>query len=648
MYKKKLSKYLVWAIIIYTGLLLSCPNPNGLETNKPEKGKISETYLVSYKSNGATGVGPSDQKKVKGESLKLADSSEGFVNPGKIIKEWNTKADGTGIGYKLGESYTTESDITLYAMWYIPIKIADDFDQMRANLDEAFVLQNDIDLSSNFQSIGTENEPFTGILDGQNHKINNLKLVQPNAKTLGFFTHLKGANIHDLQFTNSQIEALGSKMDDTKIDPYTVGVAVLAGYAQGSGSIERVIVSQQAKIKATEGYAGGLIGKIEAEADNQFIIKDCKVDGTVVEGALNIGGLVGYGENIQVQGCEVSIEVKGNSKTIGGLIGRQKGGSIIESHNTAMVSGTKIVGGLVGSFSGNIENSYVTGMVTSIGTGDDNHTIGGLVGIQESGNIIECYGTSEVSGNKVIGGLVAQQKEGIIRKSYATGKVTGAFDVGGLVGYQNEKGSIVESYATGEVLGSEYVGGLLGRQVGSVSKSYSSSKVTATQDTVGGLIGFHYADSSTVQCFATGEVSGVSDVGGLVGYQGASIISQCYATGKVTGTMEFTGGLIGKQGTNSKVSESYATGEVLGVSGVGGFIGRKYGQSSNDYFASDSSKTTKGVGIGGDSSGITAYTSADLTGMDKFTNWNFIDVWYWLGSSKWPQLRWKQEVGVNP
>jgi len=68
-----------------------------------------------------------------------------------------------------------------------------------------------------------------------------------------------------------------------------------------------------------------------------------------MKGRKEIGGLIGYAKNTEVQRCGVDAEVKGESD-IGGLLGRQLPGT-------------------------NIRTSYATGMVTGIG-----YNIGGLVG----------------------------------------------------------------------------------------------------------------------------------------------------------------------------------------------------------------------------------------------------------------------------
>ena len=88
-----------------------------------------------------------------------------------------------------------------------------------------------------------------------------------------------------------------------------------------------------------------------------------------------------------------------------------------------------------------------------------------------------------------------------------------------------------------------------------------------------GWWGFHNGGSIVV-CYATGVVTGVLHVGGLVGKNWGGYIGVCYATGAVTGD-DRVGGLAGE--IQGPIYSSYATGWVTGTgSHVGGLVGRDY------------------------------------------------------------------------
>ena len=72
-------------------------------------------YPVIYNSNGGTGT-ISDDDKILNQPLTL-DNGSGFSRTHYVLTHWNTEANGNGINYILGDSYTDNSVITLYAQW---------------------------------------------------------------------------------------------------------------------------------------------------------------------------------------------------------------------------------------------------------------------------------------------------------------------------------------------------------------------------------------------------------------------------------------------------------------------------------------------------------------------------------------------------
>ena len=136
----------------------------------------------------------------------------------------------------------------------------------------------------------------------------------------------------------------------------------------------------------------------------------------------------------------------------------------------------------------------------------------------------------------------------------------------------NYNGSIAHSEATGNVTGINQVGGLAGNSTGSVTDSNASGKVIGTFE-VGGLIGS--VGASVNRSYATGDVEALDEnaykVGGLIGGSSASV-ENSYATGSVTANGDRIGGLIGDQYMR-KVANSYALGHVTGKNFVGGLIG---------------------------------------------------------------------------
>ena len=76
----------------------------------------NSTYTITYDGNGnSSGSVPSPT--IGAGSVTLAVNSGLLVKVGNHFGAWNTKADGSGLSYPLGSSYTLTANITLYAMW---------------------------------------------------------------------------------------------------------------------------------------------------------------------------------------------------------------------------------------------------------------------------------------------------------------------------------------------------------------------------------------------------------------------------------------------------------------------------------------------------------------------------------------------------
>ena len=184
----------------------------------------------------------------------------------------------------------------------------------------------------------------------------------------------------------------------------------------------------------------------------------------------------------------------------------------------------------------------------------------GLFGYAGTSILIKSLGVvnTYVKGKDFVGGLLGYQQAGSIINSYASGSVSGSNNIGGLVGYQ-QAGSVTNSYVSGSVSGSTRTGGLVGESIGSITNSYTS-----------------------------GSVSGVNQTGGLVGFQSGGSITNSYASGSVSGTNNYTGGLVGSKGGNSNITNSYTSGSVSGVNYTGGLMGRQNGGSISNSYTSGS------------------------------------------------------------
>ncbi len=365
-----------------------------------------------------------------------------------------------------------------------------------------FLLTADIDLSgytgTEFNIIGYyissfNNDPFTGVFDGNAHTLSNFTYTSTDSDCIGLFGFAgSGALIKDLTLVTPGVNAAGE----------SYYVACLVGLLK-FGTITGCGISG-GNISGRY-YTGGLVGY-----NYWGTISNCYAE-TSVWGHSDTGGLAGYNDAGTISNCHAEVSVFGvpvgpwgesESTFIGRLVGCNWAGTISSCNATGSVTGDDSVGGLVGSNWGRISNSYGTGSVTG------GLWTGGLVGYNR-GTISDCYASGYVIGIDFTAGL-AGKNEGMISNCYAQGTVYGNWITGGLAG--SNGGTISNCYGTGSVSGTTHTGGLVGYNFyGTVSNSYGTGSVSGTTHT-GGLVG---SGGWAVNCFWDIDTSGqTSSAGG--------------------------------------------------------------------------------------------------------------------------------------
>lgn len=188
------------------------------------------------------------------------------------------------------------------------------------------------------------------------------------------------------------------------------------------------------------------------------------------------------------------------------------------------------------------------------------------------------------------------------------------------------------------ITGNTWVGALAGLNSGRVSNVHVTGTVTGVEQ-VGGLIGNNQPNAIIDMSSFSGAVVGVAGtglysgsagtVGGLVGWNNADIFNS-FARGSVTSVGAKVGGLVGfNQGvfTGNMISNSYAANVVTGLSLVGGLVGdNNNGTITNSYWDTQLSQLTLGVG-NGPVSGAVGLTTAQMQQQSSFVGWDFTNVW---------------------
>ena len=235
--------------------------------------------------------------------------------------------------------------------------------------------------------------------------------------------------------------------------------------------------------------------------------------------------------------------------------------------------------------------------ITGLRTGDTPTTLTGLFGYivgTDADNPALLYNIHlrhcQLQGTHDTGALAGSARYAVIAHCSATGTVESTGRAGGLVGYFDENNFL--------------------------TRSRSACRVTSTGSAAGGLVGSNtYSINTLAACTASGEVTGSTYAGGLLGYNIGPIYFS-YATGnaEATATTEaYAGGLVGQNRTGGKIYNSYATGNAAGTP-AGTFIGYNSGSTAfTACYATGHLPVNKTVGDGYSSTGVTHGTAPGST-----------------------------------
>ncbi len=502
-----------------------------------------------------------------------------------------------------------------------------------------FSMTSDINLSefkNNFNIIGynkgeTNKKPFTGVFNGNNHKIHGFTYLTTGKDRIGLFGYINGksAEIKDLSIIDPNISSTGGKyvgaLVGHLVNGNIINCHVTGGNISGSEKIGGLIGWNNTILDFTEpdqewckigkisrctcdanitgiNQIGGLIGL------NDGIVADCNsAISADVKGTTEIGSLVGLNNGIILDCNMVSNANITGTNRVGGMVGFNNDNAIIMNclaAGTPNVTGTKEIGGLVGLNKGYISDCFTSGQadVTGIvkiggftGLNDglifDCNTIsdvnvsgqtetGGFAGLN-SGFIEDCNSTSIVAGENQIGGMIGYNIS-VLRSSSSVCTVSGNRRVGALVGKNN--GHIFNSRADGSVLGLEYIGGITGINDGGYVKNCSSMCQVNGEQYVGGFTGTN--SGSLINCYSAGDISGNNYVSGGVGKNIFQILN-AVSEANVEAQYGYAGGLAGSNESNGLIENSYSAGDINGMYNIGGLLGYNDGVVFKCYSTGD-------------------------------------------------------------
>ena len=228
-------------------------------------------------TEGANLVDPVEDDETGSTKLYCADDQGNFLGAGTLTIQANMPSAIASL-FTIEGSNTLSVDI-IDGDGETKVATADEFVKIGKNPTGKFILTADIDMDGkDFKGFTSD---FSGTIDGQGHKVKNLKVEFNGDNERGVFYKTVSATIKNIAFENMQVLGHGTKR---------IG---LVGNASGT-TFEQVAVT--GKVNGDDN--GALLA---GHADN-VTIKNCYVSGEVVA-AMQAGGFIG-----QLEGKGASIE----------------------------------------------------------------------------------------------------------------------------------------------------------------------------------------------------------------------------------------------------------------------------------------------------------------------------------------------------
>lgn len=243
-----------------------------------------------------------------------------------------------------------------------------------------------------------------------------------------------------------------------------------------------------------------------------------------------VGGLVGYGKDIVLNGCKTGKGYVLGSRFVGGLAGGFTGSGVKQNDtNSSDVFGSRYVGGIVSVNGGNSKISGMTNTGLVAAFGKNAAYVGGIVGVNDAG-----WGGSEDKTAKATVQNCANRMSGDnatdTRRISLLKELNGYADyVGGIAGCNGKKGVVTwdknGTPTLGAILyGNNYVGGVAGYNDENATISNTSTQnltisgqIVAAGKAVGGMIGLNCASTLPSATVKVSRVAGQQLVGGVIG-----------------------------------------------------------------------------------------------------------------------------------
>ena len=282
-----------------------------------------------------------------------------------------------------------------------------------------------------------------------------------------------------------------------------------------------------------------------------------------------VGGLVGYGKEIVLNGCKTGKGYVLGSRFVGGLVGGFTGSGVQQNDtNSSDVFGSRYVGGIVSVNGGNSKISGMTNTGLVAAFGKNAAYVGGIVGVNDAdwGGSQDPKATATVQNcaNRMSGDNATDTRRINLLKDLSSSAGGYADYVGGIAGCNGKKGVVTWDKSgtptLGAILyGNNYVGGVAGYNDEKATISNTSGQnltisgqIVAAGKAVGGMIGLNCASTLPSATAKVSRVAGQQLVGGVIGANlpvgSFTVTGGAFTTDVASGRVEadaVAGGIIG-------------------------------------------------------------------------------------------------------
>ena len=406
---------------------------------------------------------------------------------------------------------------------------------------------------------------FAGTLDGQGHTISGLYCNTPGSEYVGLFGSIKGGEVRHLGV----------------VDSYFAGSGFVGGVCgRNDGTISGCYST--ATVSSTLYTGGVLVGFTDGIVKNSFAY------GTALNSARSLGSFQGGNTTncFYLSHSAVAVEYYGNGVTeataekfqsgeVAYLLGLQDSiwKQVVNSDRYPSFTGQSV--GYANDTYHNHDNAENC-EICKVADSKPNQS-GGVYQITTAAEL-KWFAATVNSGKSLISAILL--KDIMVDSWTPIGTQDNAFtgtldgngftvtintmannnaDYAGLVGYLGQSGKITNIKVAGEVTGKSNVGGVVG-----------------------------YCDGKLENVINAATVTGTSNVGGVIGYYSAKTLYTSYNlgnTGDVTGSTTNAGGVIGTNDSSLTLYNSYSTKKQLcGIHNKGGY------QNCFDTFGNSSLK----------------------------------------------------------